>query len=297
MYIQRLKCNCSLLDLPIAHKGAFGKKEKQEILGNSIDSIKASIEKNIPFEIDIVTTKDHIPIIYHDFTISVGDDIFKIKDLTYNELIEYTKGVLSIATLEECIRINNGKVPMVLDFKETSLFRLNEYRKNIISLLKDYKGEYAIQSFNPFFVYTMGKQLPKALRGQLICRGKTLIDTFTMKHPKLSSNAYEKLMSTICYIAKADYIGLEVSKSKKWNTKIEKFIFDTTDEVQNTVVEITSRVTKKPVIGWTLTDLKELKYAPEVFDNYIFEPDTFENYNSFAEDIAKNIEKRTKYNK
>jgi len=297
MYIERLKCNCSLLDLPIAHKGVFGKNESQEILGNSIDSIKASINKNIPFEIDIVNTKDNVPVIFHDFTISVNDTVFKISELTHKELIEYTKDVSPVSTLEECIKITNGKVPMILDFKETTLFRLNEYRKNIISLLENYNGEYAIQSFNPFFVYTMGKYLPKALRGQLICRGKTLIDTLKVKHPKFSSNAYEKLMSTICYIARADYIGLEVSKSKTWNTKIEKFIFSATDEVQNTVVELTSKVTKKPVIGWTLTDFKELKYAPEVFDNYIFEPDTFENYNLFAEDISKNIEKRKKYNK
>lgn len=292
MYIERLKCNCSLLDLPIAHKGAFGKTENKEIASNSIDSIKASIEKNIPFEIDIVTTKDNVPIIFHDFTLSIDGTIFKISELTYKELVECAENIGIITTLEECIKINKGKVPMVLDFKETSLFGLTEYRKNIISLLKNYPGEYAIQSFNPFFVYTMGKQLPKALRGQLICRGKTLIDTIKTKHPRLSANTYEKLMSTICYIARADYIGLEISKNKKWKTKIQRFISNTTDEVQNTVVEITSKVTKKPVIGWTLTDLNELEIAPEVFDNYIFEPDTFENYNWFSKNIRKNIKKR-----
>lgn len=288
MYIERLNCDCTLLDLPITHKGVFG----NNILENSIDSIQASISKGLPFEVDIVKTKDNIPIIYHDFIISLNNNIFKISELTFDELIDYTKSYAHITTLKECIRTNNGKVPMILDFKETSLFGLNDYRRNIISLLGNYRAEYAIQSFNPFFVYTMGKQLPKALRGQLICRGKTLIDTLSPKHPKLSSNTYEKLMSTICYIAHADYIGLELSKSKKWKTKIEKFISDTTDEVQNTVVEITSKVTKKPVIGWTLTALKELEISPKVFDNYIYEPDSFENYNSFSEIIRKNTQKR-----
>lgn len=292
MYIERLNCDCTLLDYPIAHKGVFGKVNNKQILENSFDSIKASIEKNIPFEIDIVNTKDNIPIVYHDFSITITGTVYSINKLTLLELRKLTKDFIYICTLKECIDINKNKVPMVLDFKETSMFRLNEYRKNIIYLLKNYTGEYAIQSFNPFFVYTMGKHLPRALRGQLICRGKTLIDTFTVKHPKFSSNTYEKLMSTICYIAHADYIGLEVSKSKKWKSKIEKYIFDTTDEVQNAVIELTSKVTKKPVIGWTVTDLKELEYAPEVFDNYIFEPDTFESYNSFADEIKKKIQKR-----
>lgn len=296
MYIERLNCNCTLLDLPIAHKGVFGNAGNKKILENSLDSIKLAIEKNIPFEIDIVNTKDNIPIVYHDWTINIGEKTYQIDELTLSELREITKDYISICTLEECINVNSGQVPMILDFKETSLFGLNEYRKNIISLLEDYRMEYAIQSFNPFFVHTMGKKLPNALRGQLICRGKTLIETFTVKHPKLSSKTYEKLMSSICYIAHADYIGLEVSKSKKWKTKVQKYIYDYTDEVQNAVIELTSKVTKKPVIGWTLTDLKELEYAPEVFDNYIFEPDTFQNYKLFETKIRKNIKKRKKCN-
>ena len=288
MYIQRLKCDCKLLDVPIAHKGVFGK----DILENSFEAIKTAIDMNIPFEIDIVQTKDNIPIIYHDFTITIDGVIYNISELTLKQLKNLVPNSKSIITLAECISLNNGKVPMVLDFKETSFFKLNEYRKNIIELLKNYTGEYSIQSFNPFFISTMGKHLPNAIRGQLICRGKTLIDTFTPKHPKLSSNTYEKLMSFICYIARADYIGLEISKNKKWKTKIQKYIFDATDEVQNTVVEITSKVTKKPVIGWTLTDLKELDIVPEVFDNYIFEPDTFENYIDFYNHIKQCIEKR-----
>lgn len=292
MYIQRLNCDCTLLDLPIAHKGVFGNTGNNIILENSLDSIKASIDKNIPFEVDIVNTKDNIPIVYHDFTITIDGTTYFINELTFDKLRDYTKNSIYICSLEECINVNKGKVPMILDFKESSLFGLNDYRKNIISMLTNYKSEYAIQSFNPFFVHTVGKRLPNALRGQLICRGKSLIETFTVKHPKFSSSTYEKLMSTICYIAHADYIGLEVSKSKKWKTKIEKYIFDYSDEVQNTVVELTSKVTKKPVIGWTLTDLKELEYAPEVFDNYIFEPDSFENYSSFAKEIQQNIKKR-----
>lgn len=292
MYIDRLKRNCRLLDLPIAHKGVYGNTTNGYILENSSDSIKASIDKNIPFEIDIVATKDNIPVVFHDFTIDINGNVLNINDINYIDLVEWTKRTSPVITLEECIQMNNGKIPMVLDFKETSFFRLNDYRRNIISLLKEYRYEFAIQSFNPFFVYTIGKHLPHALRGQLICRGKSLIETLTVKHPKFSSNTYEKLMSVICYIANADYIGLEISKSKKWNTKIEKFISNASDEVQNTVVELTSKVTKKPVIGWTLTDLEELSYAPNVFDNYIFEPDTYENYTSFSESISKNIKKR-----
>ena len=297
MYIERLKRDCAILDLPIAHKGMFGKVNNINITENSYDSIKTSIKNNLPFEIDIVKTKDDVPIVHHDFSITIEGQDFAISELTLEILNKYKKkGVINFITLEECISLNNGSVPMVLDFKETSFFRMTKYRKNIVSLLKDYLGEYAIQSFNPFFIFTMGKKLPNAVRGQLICRGKTLIDTFKIKNPKKIGSMYERLMSFICWLANSDYIGLEVSKSKRWNSKIEEFVFTTTDEVQNTVVELASKVTKKPVIGWTLTDLSELKFSPDVYDNYIFEPDKFENYDMFSNKIYNELKsKRKKY--
>lgn len=285
MYIERLKRNCSLLDLPIAHKGVFDSLTSS---GNTLEAIKLSIEKNIPFEIDIVQTKDDIPIVFHDFYISVNGEDVAISQLTLSELKTFT----DVTTLEECIKLNNGKVPMVLDFKESTLFKLTKYRKNIISLLENYKAEYALQSFNPFFVLIMGRKLPNALRGQLVCRGKTVIDTFTMKNPESVARLYERLMSTICYIARSDYIGLEVSKSKRWNNKIEWFLNDTTDDVQNAVVEIASKVTKRPIIGWTLTSSKELKISPTIYANYIFEPEKFEDYEAFMKEISEELQKR-----
>lgn len=285
MYIERLKRNCSLLDLPIAHKGVFDSLTSS---GNTLEAIKLSIEKNIPFEIDIVQTKDDIPVIFHDFYISVNGEDVAISQLTLSELKTFT----DVTTLEECIKLNNGKVPMVLDFKESTLFKLTKYRKNIISLLENYKAEYALQSFNPFFVLIMGRKLPNALRGQLVCRGKTVIDTFTMKNPESVARLYERLMSTICYIARSDYIGLEVSKSKRWNNKIEWFLNDTTDDVQNAVVEIASKVTERPIIGWTLTSSKELKISPTIYANYIFEPEKFEDYEAFMKEISEELQKR-----
>ncbi len=295
MYIERLKRDSVILDLPIAHRGMFGKVNNINILENSYNSIKTSIENKLPFEIDVVRTKDDIPIVHHDFSITIEGQDFAISELTLEVLNKYKKkGVINFITLEECIALNNGSVPMILDFKETSFFRMTKYRKNVVSLLKDYFGEYAIQSFNPFFIFTMGKKLPTAVRGQLICRGKTLIDTFKIENPKKIGSLYERLMSFICWLANSDYIGLEVSKSKRWNSKIEEFVFTTTDEVQNTMVELASKVTKRPVIGWTLTDLSELKISPKVYDNYIFEPDKFENYDMFSNEIYEVLKNKKK---
>ncbi|MDD2628055.1 MAG: glycerophosphodiester phosphodiesterase family protein [Clostridia bacterium] len=279
MFVKRLNSNFKLLDTPITHMGMYGNK----VTENSIDAITSSIIKGLPFEIDIVKAKDNIPVVWHNFNIVVGSKSFRVRDLTTSELKE-AKG---IPTLEECILLNSGAVPMILDFKIVSPKYKSEYRNNIINLLKSYNHEFAIQSFNPLFVRTMGRELPNALKGQLICRGKSLFEAFNLKNREPVASLYEILSSFICLVSNSDYIGLEIQRCKVWNNHLEQFLFDASDEIQNMFLELTSVVTKKPIIGWTLKNLSELNISPFVFTNYIFDPDNPDNYDLFANKILK----------
>ena len=272
MFIKRLQRNFALLDLPIAHKGIYGTNEQITIRENSLESIKLAIKKNIPFEFDIHQTKDDIPIIYHDFNIYINNSKYPIRKYTLEEIRKITKDNIYIPTLEEVVNLNRKtKVPMLLDFKETSFIFLSKYRKNIIKILKNYTGEYAIEAFNPFFVLRMGLELPKALRGQLICRGKTLIDCFNFKkHPSIGT-LYEKLQSLICFISNADFIAMEITPSIKFDSIIEKSFSSNVDKIQDIVVKLTSLATKKPVIGWTYINPEDIKEVNHLFQNYIFD--------------------------
>ena len=288
MYIKRLKRDYVLLDMPIAHKGVHG----ENIRGNSIEAIKLSIENSIPFEIDIVQTRDNVPVIFHDFVIEINDNVYQISKLTYDELLSLTKDTLYIPSLEEVILANNNGTPMILDFKETSFLFMTQYRKNIIHILKDYQGEYAIQAFNPFFLLRMKHELKNALTGQLLCRGKTLIDTFDSCNTPYIGKFYEKLQSTICVISSSDYIGLELHPSTEWNYKAAKLFFEKIDFLQNSIVEITSVITKKPVLGWTLTKLEELEISPSLFTNYICDANNEIDFFSKVYEFQKNRRKK-----
>jgi len=278
LFVKRLNSNFKLLDTPITHMGMYGNK----VTENSIGAITSSISKGLPFEIDVVKAKDNIPVVCHNFSIYVGNKRFLIKDLTASEL----KEIKGIPTLEECILLNAGAVPMILDFKSVFPIYTKEYRNNIIKLLKNYNHEFAIQSFNPLFVRTIGRDLPNALKGQLICRGKSLFEVFNLKNRESVANLYEVLSSFICLVSDSDYIGLEIQRCKVWNNQLEQFLFGASDEIQNIFLELTSVVTKKPIIGWTLKSLSELNISPFVFTNYIFDPDNPDNYDLFADKIS-----------
>ncbi len=273
MYVKRLKRNYVLLDKPIAHKGLHGKNIRE----NSIEAIQTAIDHSIPFEIDIVQTRDNIPVIFHDFVIEIKNKIYQINNLTYDQLIKISEKQLYIPTLEEVINANYNETPMVLDFKETGFIFMSNYRKNIINLLKDYHGEYAIQAFNPFFLLRMKRELKNALTGQLVCRGKTLIDTLGFYKTPYIGKFYEILQSTICVISSSDYIGLEIHPSTKWNYKAAKLLFEKIDLIQNSIVGITSAITKKPVLGWTVNKAEDLYISPSFFTNYIFDSNNDDN--------------------
>ena len=265
MYIKRLKRNFELLDRPIAHKGIHGEK----VRANSIEAIKLAIKHNIPFEVDLVQTKDNIPVVYHDFAFKINNVSYKISDYTHKELLALTNGYIYFPTLKEVLEQNYNLTPMLLDFKETSFIFMNKYRKIIVSLLENYTGEYAIQAFNPFFLLRMKKELKNALMGQLVCRGKTLVESFDFIETDSVGKLYEAVLSIICFISGTDYIGLEVYPSNRWNNKISKLIFERIDILQDTLVELTALVTKKPVLGWTVTSIDDLKIHPNFFKNYI----------------------------
>ncbi|MEG0073555.1 MAG: glycerophosphodiester phosphodiesterase family protein [Clostridia bacterium] len=292
MFIKRIKSDCVLLQRPIAHKGVHGKLNGKVIQGNSLEALKLAIELNIPFEFDILKTKDNIPVVFHDFVLTISGKEYLLNKLTLNEIRELTKDSEYIPTLEEIVQLNAKHVPMMLDFKETTFIFLNEYRRNIIKILKDYTGEFAIESFNPFFVFRMGQELKHALTGQLICRGKTLIDTFDFLTKPSIGNLYEKIQSIICFIANSDFIAMEISPNAKWNFKAQKLISEKVDQLQNSIVGITSTITKKPVLGWTLCSLEDVAIAPHIFKNYIYDvpSDDISEY-AFFDKVLQNVMK------
>ena len=297
MRIKRLDKNFTLLDANadlIAHMGIHGysKKLNKRIKPNSFEAVKLAIDNNIPFEIDIRNTADHIAILEHDNIIKLDAERVKINHLTYSQLKE-KMGDDMPCTLEEVLEYNNGKVPIVIDAKEANIF-YSKYRRNLSELLNKFSmnTELILQSFNPFFILSMRKK--GFATGQLICRGETFLSVF--KGPKTFANVYEKIVSFVCFISDADMIVMENHSNKKWNKRTSIFtseeayenkkkkleslqekldnaiykgrrkLLKIADKIQLKLVKAAHDLTKKPVLAFTIEN--ELEFG-EIDSFYI----------------------------
>lgn len=301
MLIKRLNKNFKILDNHlIAHKGIYGYSDerKEYIKPNSYTSCKLAIDNQIPFECDIRNTSDNIAVLAHDNTIEFEGKKIKVNKYKYKELVDML-GSNAPAKLEDVLKYNNGKVGIIVDAKEAHIF-YSKYRDNLANLLNKFadKGEILLQSFNPFFMLSIRKHIKGVLTGQLICRGKTILESF--RTPKRLAYIYEMLISFICFIARTDVINMENHSDSKWQIRTRFFISKKanlkvnkkrdkllekidntiykgikrfnkfTDKIQLQLVKFAHELTKKPVLAFTITHEDEFDVMENLYIvNYI----------------------------
>ena len=227
-----------LLDKYIAHRG-FHDKENPE---NTIGAFNRAIEHGYAIELDVQLLKDGTVVVIHDNKLSrlCGVDKY-ISSCTLEDLKDLyildTK--YQIPTLKEVLEFVNGKTPLLIEIKNT--LKVGELESKTYELLKDYNGEYAIQSFNPFSLEWFKKNAPNILRGQL---------SSFFKGEDLS------------FIKKAILKKLRLNKISNPN-----FISYNAENLPNRYCN----KCKLPVLAWTVRSQEEYLKVIKFADNIIFE--------------------------
>ena len=155
-----------LKNTTIAHRGIH---DNRHIVENTISAFQEAIDKNVPIELDIHLLKDNEIVVVHDDNLKRLTGYKKrLKDLTYNDIKDLTllKSNDKIPTLKEVLELVDGKVPLIIELKYDNLpFKLE---KEVVKLLDDYKGKFAVKSFQPLTVYWFKKNRPDYIRGLLV---------------------------------------------------------------------------------------------------------------------------------
>lgn len=231
-----------LVKEPLSHRGMFNEKFPENTLG----SIQNAIDHHNGFEFDVQMTTDGTLVIFHDYDMErltgvKGDIRKKSYDEIKNLKIKGTE--YKIPTLQEVLDLVNDQVPILVEVKHHKHIGLMETK--IRDALRNYKGRYAIESFNPFIVRWFYKNAPEMVRGQLSC---------PFKNDKL------------CFITKK---VLHALVFMKYNHS-QFLAYDVNDLIKNK-----KRVLKykkhMPVITWTVRKENQLIENKDLFDNYIFE--------------------------
>lgn len=214
----------------IAHRGLHN----NYIVENTLLAFLKAVEKDYAVELDIRLLKDGIVVVYHDINLKRLTGINKViesctlKDISNIKINEK----YYIPTLEQVLKLINGKVPIYIDVKgNIGNYKLEE---KLLDLLKEYRGEIFIQSFNPKTIRWLRKKEPKYKYGLI-----------TFSYPQYN------ILKKIFIHLQVDFIAcyLENVSNKRFQ-KLRK---------------------NKTLIGWTIKKQSEFKKYDPFVDKFICE--------------------------
>ena len=234
---------------------------------NSMAAFKMAVEGGYGIECDVQLTKDGVPVIFHDFTLarvarynegfseegvhnpdgSIGV-AGKVIDYTYQELQQFhlLSSDEKIPRFEDFIRMVDGRVPLIVELK-IELKDISVCPK-VNDILKDYKGVYCIESFNPLGVYWYRKNRPDVMRGQLS-------DEFHKDKPDEFKGPLYFILTKLLlnFLTKPDFIAFNHKFPRSHSLWLCRHLYGNV------------------AAGWTIKSEEELTRAKKNFDIFIFD--------------------------
>ena len=149
-----------------AHRGFH---DKPVIPENSLPAFRRAIEHGFGAELDVHLLKDGTLAVFHDSNLRRCANVDgQIEDLTLEELkqlrLEGTDE--QIPTFDEVLALFESATPLIIELK-TARGNHHALAKAVCERLDTYKGEFCIESFDPFCVLDVKKLRPEICRGQL----------------------------------------------------------------------------------------------------------------------------------
>ncbi|MDF2943933.1 MAG: hypothetical protein K0S01_2791 [Herbinix sp.] len=229
-----------------AHRGLH--KNNTEAPENSLRAFELAVASGYGIELDVQLTKDLVPVILHDYNLKRPCHVdIKVSEVNYEELQSYRLFTSQerIPTFKEALAIINGKVPVIIELKIP--WKADKICNAVSQMLKDYKGVYCIESFNPFGLIWYKKHYPEIVRGQLatdFIKEKTdgsKFQYFILKHLLMN------------FQTKPDFIAYHHVYKKGLSFTICRKLYQV------------------KAIAWTIQSQEELENNRKYFDLFIFD--------------------------
>ena len=228
-----------------AHRGLFD--NESDAPENSMKAFKKAVDAGFGMEMDIQLTKDGQMVVFHDFSLKRMCGVEgKVCEYTFDELQQFSllKSEEKIPLFTEVLKLVDGKVPLIIEYKiETPDASVCEVGNEI---LKDYKGVYCIESFNPFGVHWYKKHRKDVVRGQL---SEEFLKNGSPKTPVYFIVA--KLLTN--FWTKPDFIAYNALNYKNWSRRICRNLYGNL------------------AVTWTIKSQEQLDEMRKYFDMFIFD--------------------------
>lgn len=234
LYVLALKGRTSnkntqkFLNKRYAHRGLHKKTTVPE---NSMAAFKSAVDKGYGIELDVHLMSDGNLAVIHDSSLkrTAGVDIC-IEELTAADLNKFPLegSNETIPLFQDVLKLVDGKVPLLIEIKTAA--NIDKVTRKVVENLKDYNGEYCIESFDPRCILWLKKNAPNIVRGQL---------TQDFIKEKADLSVFTRFLLTpliLNFVNRPDFIALKYSDRKEIQFKIVKSIW------------------KLPLFAWTVTD-------------------------------------------
>ncbi|MFN3234028.1 MAG: glycerophosphodiester phosphodiesterase family protein [Gammaproteobacteria bacterium] len=213
---------------PLAHRGLFS----PQLPENSLAAFQAAIDEGYGIELDVMLTKDHQVIVFHDENLERLTGVnANVSDLTYDEIkaLKLQSSDERIPSLIEVLELVAGSAYLMIEIKGKE----GVIERKVYDIIKNYVGDFSVCSFNSNILKWFRDNACDILRGQT------------------SSGIFHLLFG--CPKSRPHYISYDIDRmpSKCLNRLI--------------------RLMDIPLIVWTVKNEKQLSFAKAYADNYIFE--------------------------
>ena len=216
--------------LPIAHRGLHS--NANNIYENTKESFLAAVNENYAIECDVVLSKDHEVVVFHDENLKRLCNLDKnVSNLTMNELrsLKIYESNSNIISLDEMLHIVSAHVPIIIEIKGKFTPFIEE---RIQEIIRSYRGPIALKTFNLKSVEWLIKFLPYVYKG-------LVIDSNT--------NNFEAILDL-----NIDFVSCDI------------------EFIESNLVDRLKKK-GLPIITWTVDNEDKKKKANLIADNIIFE--------------------------
>lgn len=228
-----------------AHRGLHD--NKGEAPENSMEAFRKAAKCGYGIEMDVRLTKDMVPVVFHDKNLTrMCGRPERVSDLTYAQLKDITlaESAETIPLFEEVLKMVKGRVPLIIEYKvdwmDISICPI------VDKMLREYKGLYCIESFNPMVLMWYRRYHNEIFRGQLASgnmelEGKKGFLSFILQNLLFNG------------LTKPDFVAYEYKFANNLSRNICRKLF------RNTAV------------AWTIQNQKDMDDAKTKYDMFIFD--------------------------
>ncbi|MBR2930017.1 MAG: glycerophosphodiester phosphodiesterase [Clostridia bacterium] len=233
------------MTVKFAHRGLHG----DGVAENSLSAFRLAKEAGFGIELDVRLSKDGELVVFHDSTLDRVTGVEgKVIDFTAEEL----KGMKlagtddGIPAFSEVLELIDGRVPLLVEIK--SDIGESGVTEKLAEVIKDYHGDYIIESFNPLALRTAKKLMPGVPRGILSMK----FSEDPSKRGKLLYTLLENLF--LNFLMRPDFIAYNKNGHDNQSLRRIRKAYGT------------------PLFAWTVTSREEeAKAISDGFDSVIFE--------------------------